>query len=87
MPLRVFVGLNDPQELAGVHDHDTPFESLVTIAVMSFAELTWTDVGGAGLKVTEMAPWVMVMTDDTDLVASAADVAMTVTAPALPGAV
>ena len=86
-PLSVFVGLNDPQALAGVHDQFTPFESLVTIAVMSFAELIWTELGGAGLNVTVIAPWLMVMTDDTDLVESAAEVAVTVTLAGLAGAV
>lgn len=53
MPLRVCAGLNDPQEFTGVHDQFTsPVVSLVTIAVTSVLELTWTEAGGAGLKVT-----------------------------------
>jgi hypothetical protein len=79
LPLAVCVGLNDPQALAGVHDQFTPFESLVTIAVMSLVELTGTELGGAGLKVTVMVPLVMVIVAKADLVESVTDVAVIVT--------
>jgi formate/nitrite transporter FocA (FNT family) len=72
----------------GVHDQFTPWVSLV-IAVIGFRELIGTEAGGAGLKVTVMFPLglVMVIAHDADLVGSVTEVALTVTVPALPGAV
>jgi len=59
VPLAVLVGLNPPQApaLPQVADQVTPafLESLLTTAVSDAVALVWSEVGGAGLKATEIA--------------------------------
>ena len=49
------VGLNEPQEFTGVHDHVTPalVESAATTAVSVVVVATSIELGGAGLKTTD----------------------------------
>ena len=77
-------GLNEPQELEGVHDHWTPelVVSFVTTAVSVAVAPGFSDVGGAGLKATEMeAEADMVMFAEADAEALFTAVAVMVTEP------
>jgi len=84
-PLAVWVGENDPQApaLPQVTVQSTPLfkGSFDTTAVMGLVAFTCTDVGGGGLKATEIGggTGVIVIVAETDLVESACEVALTVT--------
>jgi hypothetical protein len=83
--LSVAVGLKTPQApaLPQVTVQFTPWfcESLVTTAVSDAAVLVCSEVGGAGLKATEItgAVVVIVIVADADFVGSVLEVAVTVT--------
>jgi hypothetical protein len=84
------VGLKEPQEeLPQVTVQATPLVwlSLLTTAVMLEVVPTMSDVGGAGLKVTESAGVVMLMVATAVLVVSVTEVAVTVTVSTVEGAV
>jgi hypothetical protein len=55
-------GLNEPQELKGMHDQVTPelLASFVTTAVSVVVALGCSEAGGAGLRVTDIADAVFV---------------------------
>ena len=76
------VGLNVPQVFDGVHDQVTPelLESPVTTTVRVVVAPGFSDVGGAGLNETDIAPAaVMVMVAEAEAVELFTDVAVMVT--------
>ena len=77
------VGLNVPQVFKGVHDQVTPelVGSFVTIAVTVVVAPICNELGGTGLKETEIAGPVIVIVALADCVVSLIEVAVTVNEP------
>jgi hypothetical protein len=77
-------GLNEPQEVKGLHDQVTPelVGSFATTAVTVVVAPGFRDVGGAGLNITEMAAEpVMVTNAEAEAEAFCTAVAVMVTEP------
>jgi hypothetical protein len=78
-------GLNEPQEVEGVHDHVTPelVGSFATTAVSVAVAPVCRALGGTGLNETEMAGVAMVTIADAEAEAFCTEVAVIVTEPPL----
>ena len=90
VPLAVEAELKEPHgEMLQAAVQVTPlfWLSLLTIAVRLAVEPTMSDVGGAGLNVTESAGVVMLMVATAVFVVSVTEVAVTVTDSTAEGAV
>jgi len=84
VPLAVEVALKEPQgDVVQVTDQVTPpfLVSLLTTAVRLVVALMMSEVGGVGLRATEIPGAVMVMVAVADFVVSVTEVAVTVTVP------